>query len=746
MKFGFRRHDLFSSSGRSLDGSFRKSRSDAGISAHRMSSFSASSKLVPTSRRVFKGLKDYTQKLVDLGLFTQILGDWVLENSSEYSANEEQIFRSPFLIDELRKLDFALDGILFQQLFRMPCAPYASNDMKENQFLALEDFLHTIVDGLWRTFWHRTGPLPFFVSFPYHPGSKFYTVEKAISKGRLEGLRGAALVSTNEDNLQVQWDQVVEFTLFKEDVLQGNDLRLSTNAICEALFYGFHILLSRSLSKYSAVNSDSVFLLVLDSKFGGVVKFGGDLSKLEINSSNPYQSVSEWIKLHAEVSVTPVDQIWNKLGNANWGDVGTLQILLATFYSIVQWNGPPRRSIASLVSDHSLRLQKRRIACHLIENENEIVPFQQASQQGEFIESDNNDDASLWKQALRLKLKQGEIIAVDDQQQGQKSFQVQESLVFGDCFPYSAVSPEYPRELLILYVGAHPSQLAPSWEDMSLWYQVQRQTKVLNIFKHQGISNRCLPDVIASGRILHSGRCKKHGSRGRCDHPWCGTPVLVTSPVGKPLSSIFSQDGPLSSEEAICCCRDCLAALRSAATASVQHGDICPENIICVVDTQGARKRNKFLYVPVSWGRAVLEDRDSPAINLQFSSSHALQHGRLCRSSDAESLIYVLFFVCGGTMQQLDSIESALLWRERSWAKRLFQQQLGEVSALLKAFADYVDSLCGTPYPVDYDIWLKRLNRAVDASADRGKLVQEVAVRMRIEDVAESSGTSAGGS
>lgn len=34
--------------------------------------------------------------------------------------------------------------------------------------------------------------------------------------------------------------------------------------------------------------------------------------------------------------------------------------------------------------------------------------------------------------------------------------------------------------------------------------------------------------------------------------------------------------------------------------------------------------------------------------------------------------------------------------------------------AVLKAFAaDYVDSLCGTPYPVDYDIWLRRLERHI---------------------------------
>ena len=137
---------------------------------------------------------------------------------------------------------------------------------------------------------------------------------------------------------------MVEFALFKPEVFLDNDSRLSASTICEALFYGFHVLVSRSLSKISSVNSDSVFLLVLDSKCGAVMKFSGDLGKLDLlNSSDPYLSVAEWIKTYAEICVTPVEPIWNRLGNPNWGDIGTLQVLLATFYSIAQWNGPPRK-------------------------------------------------------------------------------------------------------------------------------------------------------------------------------------------------------------------------------------------------------------------------------------------------------------------------------------------------------------------------------------------------------------------
>ncbi|XP_038715103.1 uncharacterized protein LOC120008801 isoform X2 [Tripterygium wilfordii] len=741
MKLGLSQNNVNSSPGQSLDGSFRESNSV--ISAHSIAGFSVSSKFIPKSKRVYKGLKDCGRKLVDLEIFTRSLEDWVQENSQ--TATGEQSFVSPFSIDELRKLDFALEGVLFQQLCRMPCTPYPYNDLKQDEFLGLQDFLHTIMNGLWRTFWHKRRPLPFFISCARHPGSKFYTLEKAVSRERLDEVRGFALLSRPGSDLQTDWGQVVEIALLRPDISSGSESTLSPSSICEALFYGIHTLISRSLNRSSNVSGDSVFVSVFDSKFGGVVKLGGDLGRLELNSGNPYQSVVEWMKYHAEVSVSPVDRIWNKLGNANWGDLGTLQIILATFYSLVQWNGPPRKSIASLASEHSFRLEKRRTECYLVENENALVPFQQPNHhQGEIVEVDQNDNLSFGKQASRLKLKQGEILLIEDQQQGQNRFQIQDSLVGGNCFLYIAVSIDNPRELLTLYVGAHPSRLEPSWEDMGLWYQVQRQTKVLNIMKQHGISSKHLPELVASGRILHSGPCKKQSPGGRCDHPWCGTPVLVTSPIGEPLSFVVAPDSTFSSEEALRCCRDCLAALRNAAIANIQHGDICPDNILRVVDPKGAR--NRFFYVPISWGRAVLEDRDSPAINLQFSSSHALQHGKLCPASDAESLVYLLFFICGGTMQQQDSIESALKWKEKSWSKRLIQQRLGEVSPLLKAFADYVDSLCGTPYPVDYDIWLKRLHMAVDGSADRGKMIEEIALPLRLEDVAESSGTSGRGS
>ncbi len=61
--------------------------------------------------------------------------------------------------------------------------------------------------------------------------------------------------------------------------------------------------------------------------------------------------------------------------------------------------------------------------------------------------------------------------------------------------------------------------------------------------------------------------------------------------------------------------------------------------------------------------------------------------------------------------------------REISWAKRLIQQHLGHVSCLLKAFADYGDSLCGTPYPIE---------KVVEGLAYEGKMI-EGAITLRNE-------------
>lgn len=188
---------------------------------------------IPISRRVLKGLKECTWKLDDLECFAQYLEEWVLKNLNDDSTGGVQRFSSPFPIDELRKLDF----------------------------------LHTIINGLWRTFWHDSGPPPLCVLYHSYNGSKFNCIKQEISRGWPREMRGLALLSKVSTNSIFKWDQVVEFALFKPKTFLDNVLNpLSVSAIiiCAALFFGFHVLVSWSLSKINSVNS-SVFFLLLDS-------------------------------------------------------------------------------------------------------------------------------------------------------------------------------------------------------------------------------------------------------------------------------------------------------------------------------------------------------------------------------------------------------------------------------------------------------------------------------------------------
>jgi hypothetical protein len=105
-----------------------------------------------------------------------------------------------------------------------------------------------------------------------------------------------------------------------------SDQHPSPAVLGEALFFALRVLLSRSLSRSSTVlrNSDSVYVLLVDSQFGGVVNVQGDLNRLSFDTNNVYECAADWIKNDARITVSSVDRVWNKLGNANWGDVGTL--------------------------------------------------------------------------------------------------------------------------------------------------------------------------------------------------------------------------------------------------------------------------------------------------------------------------------------------------------------------------------------------------------------------------------------
>ncbi|KAJ0099793.1 hypothetical protein Patl1_21034 [Pistacia atlantica] len=561
-------------------------------------------------------------------------------------------------------------------------------------YLAIEDFLHASVKGLWEAFWSHDEPMPFSVACLYDANLKFYQAEKAIANGKLGGLCATGVLLKNSRHPHGKWDHILELALLRPDIRSlavDSDQQPSLSILGEALFYALRILLSRSLSRVTfSLSSNTVFVLLVDSQYGGVVKVEGDVNKLEFDVNNIYDCAAEWIKKHCRIAVSPIDRIWNKLGNANWGDIGALQVLFATFHCIVQFAGFPKHSIEDLAADHSSRLQTRRVERQLGDtrvNGNGLFRFQQRSASPEIVEV--QDESIKVESEELMKLEVGSVLWLEDSN-FQKGYQINEVLSNGELRYYIASPVEEPGKSLFLYVGSHPSQLEPAWEDMNLWYQVQRQTKILTVMKQKGLSSKYLPQLSASGRIVHPAQLVKQ------------------------LQDMVSE-GRFGSDEAIRCCHDCLSALCTVSYAGIRHGDIRPENIICV--RSGVRHP---YFVLIGWGHAILEDRDRPAMNLHFSSTYALQEGKLCSASDAESLVYMLYFSCGGALPDLDSVEGALQWRETSWSRRIIQQKLGDVSTVLKAFADYVDSLCGTPYPIDYDIWLRRLRRNINEE-DHGK-------------------------
>lgn len=660
--------------------------------------------------------KEFFYKFLESDSLTEKLVDW-FESLAEKCAPKQHAFDVPFELIELQKFDYALEGISFQQLIRMPNAVHASTSdtVEATAYLAIEDFLHASVKGLWEAFWSPDEPMPFSVACLYNSNMKFYQAEKAIANGRLGGLCATGILLNNPRHPHGKWDHVLELTLLRPDIrsLEGGDCWPSSSVIGDALFCALRMLLARSLSRLSFFEDpNTVFVVLVDSQYGGVVKVEGDVNKLNFDTNNVYECAAEWVKNHSRIAVSPIDRIWNKLGNANWGDIGALQVLFATFHCIMQYAGQPKHSIEDLAADHSLRLQTRRVDRQLGDtsvNENGLFRHQQRSISPEIVEV--HEDSVKVEPKDSMKLEVGSVLWLEDSD-WQKGYQIKEVISTGELTYYIASHVEEPGKNLFLYVGCH--LLEPAWEDMNLWYHVQRQTKVLTVMKQKGLSSKYIPQLSASGRIIHPGQCRRPSSGGNCDHPWCGTPILVTSPVGVTVAEMVSK-GQFGSDEAIRCCHDCLSALSTAASAGIRHGDIRPENVICV--KSGVRHP---YFALIGWGHAILEDRDRPAMNLHFSSTYALQEGKLCSASDAESLVYMLYYSCGGAYPELDSVEGALQWRETSWSRRLIQQKLGDISTVLKAFADYVDSLCGTPYPMDYDIWLRRLRRSIH-DGDHGK-------------------------
>ncbi|XP_051148718.1 uncharacterized protein LOC127263643 [Andrographis paniculata] len=677
-----------------------------GTSPDRDSIGSAARKSSFSSGRKVRRRKEFLRKFVDSNSLEANLTTW-FKDIVEH--NVSPVFDVPFELVDLQKFDYALEGVRFQQLLRMPDAVHASTPgfFEAAAYLALEDFLHATASSLWGAFWgHENDPMPFYVSSLSDGNLRFCQAEKEIAKGKVTGFYASAIMRKNPRHPQGKWDDIVELALLRPDVQILASIEDNSEALFsilgEALFFALRVLLARSIGRSNVpLSLTSVFVLLLDSQHGSVVKVEGDLNNLEFDVNNVYGSAAAWFKNHSRIAISPVDRIWNKLGNANWGDIGALQVLYSTFHSIANYAGSPKHTVEDLATEHSSRLQRRRSKRQLGDtrvNGNGSSRIQHYTASPEIVEVEEESIEVATENSTKLEI--GTILQLEDSR-SENGYRIDDIRYDGDFSIYVTSPIDKPEKSFFLYIGSE--------------YQVQRQTKVLTVMTEKGLSSKYLPRLYESSRAVHSGRCRKlsSSSSGKCGHRLCGIPVVLTTPVGRTVGEMVSA-GEFGADEAIRCCHDCLSALSASSSAGIRHGDIRPENVICV------KSGGRPYYSLIGWGYAILEERDHPATNLHFSSTSALQDGKLCSASDAESLVYMLYFASGGDSAVLDSVEGALQWRETSWSRRLIQQKLGEISAVLKAFADYVDSLCGTPYPVNYDIWLRRLRRHISED-DSGK-------------------------
>ncbi|MBA0662184.1 hypothetical protein Goklo_006363, partial [Gossypium klotzschianum] len=332
--------------------------------------------------------KEFLYRLVDCETFTANLEDW-FQSLYEKSAQMKPVFDVPFELIDLQKFDYALEGVSFQQLIRMPNAVYAStsDSAEATAYLAVEDFLHA-------------------------------TAENAIASGRLRNLCASGVLLKNLRHPHGKWDNLLKLSLLRPGIqrLVGeSEQKPSLHVLGEALFYALRMLISRSLSRQNlSLSSNSAFVLLVDSQYGGVVKVEGDVNKMDFDVNNVYKCAAEWIQRHARIAVSPVDRIWNKLGNANWGDIGALQVTFATFYCIMQFAGLPKHSIEDLAADHGCRLQTRRLERQLGDtrvNGSGLFRFQQHGASPKIVEV---QDESVKLESESLKLEVGSILWLED--------------------------------------------------------------------------------------------------------------------------------------------------------------------------------------------------------------------------------------------------------------------------------------------------------------------------------------------
>ncbi|KAH6557417.1 hypothetical protein KP509_1Z115800 [Ceratopteris richardii] len=637
-------------------------------------------------------LERFLAKLADDKVLHMELDSW-LDAGLSTEKDGCCMFGEPFELEKISQFDNALGKSPFPGVMRMPSMCTSSPVSRAQACLAVEDFLRAAVETLWKTFWSDEHDFPFLVA-----GTQKLT-------GRLHVPCCAALVERcNKEEDDILLERIYEIVMLcdgDQDAPSGSFP--SAFQVSQAVLSALQLLISRRLSKLRSFPipsevASTAFVLLVHSHGGSLIKLDGDISKLDTNNDKVYNSAAAWVQKHANLKVSAIKKVWTKFGNVNWHDAGALQMVLATFCSLEQ-RRPPKISIFELSTQHRLSILQR-AEQRRMETKWNSAGF------SELLDGKDFEESRLNLFLTFMKIESGTLLWLEDCS-GKKALEIHDVLSNGKPFVYTAVdSDDEPRKLLNIYIGAHPAQLEPFWEDMETWYQVQRQTRILNVMEQRGLSSKYIPQVVYSGVLLCTSLCKQQTSKEHHAEHWCGVPVLVTVPVGEPLQRIFVREGAFSSMELIRCARDCLLALQLAHSVGIQHSDITPDHVMRVMEINGDN-----YYALEEWGHAVLEEKDRPGINLKFSSTDALQDGKLNPVSDAESLLYMLFYLHGGELPQFDSLESALEWRFRAWTQRAIQKVLGEASIVLKALADYVDSLCGTPYAIEYDIWVIRLNR-----------------------------------
>lgn len=68
---------------------------------------------------IAEGLREFSLKIVNVDAFITEIQEWIEEKLQVLPSGRTK-FHSPFQVDQLRLLDYALVGVSFQQLLRMP--------------------------------------------------------------------------------------------------------------------------------------------------------------------------------------------------------------------------------------------------------------------------------------------------------------------------------------------------------------------------------------------------------------------------------------------------------------------------------------------------------------------------------------------------------------------------------------------------------------------------------------------------